>query len=133
MPSLAERWLQSAARRTLVRLHDQVGARGLVVAAAVPGLTALIDQHAAAVRDILTFGVDQPAGVAGVVLLAGYARGLLDQAAAEGKPVVVPADAPAWVGADWLCLRLLAVCALANAENEGRGPFTGGEPVPGIA
>ena len=98
------------ARRTLKTLHEQVGA-GLLAAAAVPGLTAAIDQHSAAVRDIVTMGVEGSAAVAGVVLLAGYARGLVDAAKEAGWRFNSPAD---WTQADWFTARLLAVCALAK-------------------
>jgi hypothetical protein len=76
IPALAE----ASARRRLADLHDQVGRPGMAAAAAVPALTAVVDQHAAAVRDILAVGVEGSLTVAGVVLLAGYARGLVDQA-----------------------------------------------------
>ncbi|HJQ48301.1 MAG TPA: DUF6401 family natural product biosynthesis protein [Amycolatopsis sp.] len=102
--------VEFSARRTLDNLHQQVGA-GLLAAAAVPGLTAAIDQHAAAVRDIVTMGVEGSAAVAGAVLLAGYARGLVDAAREAGWRFTSPAD---WTQADWFTARLLAVCALAK-------------------
>jgi hypothetical protein len=114
MASWAARWAEFSARRTLERLHEQLGP-GLLAAAAVPGLLAAIDQHSAAVRDIVTLGVDGSAAVAGVVLLAGYASGLVDQAKELGWRFTSPAD---WTTADWFTARLLAVCALAKRFDE---------------
>ncbi|WP_435157035.1 DUF6401 family natural product biosynthesis protein [Amycolatopsis sacchari] len=114
MASWVAQWAELSARRTLDRLGEQLGA-GLLAAAAVPGLLAAIDQHAAAVRDILTFGVEGSTAVAGVVLLAGYANGVLDQAREHGWAFAAPAD---WAAADWLTARLLAVCALARRFDE---------------
>jgi uncharacterized protein DUF6401 len=91
-----------------------VGAAGLVAAAAVPGLAAMVDQHAAAIRDILTVGVESGAAVAGVVLLAGYARGVQDHLRERGEQVRVPRDQTGWLHADWFSVRLLAVCAMAK-------------------
>jgi hypothetical protein len=100
----------------LSHLDDKIGAPGMAVAATVPGLAAAVDQHAAAVRDILVVGVEGPAAV-GVILLAGYARGLLDHAREMGWPVGAPAG---WTRPDWLTTRLLAVCDLARRSNEPR-------------
>ena len=110
MVSLPAFGVEFSARRTLKNLHEQVGA-GLLAAAAVPGLTAAIDQHSAAVRDIVTMGVEGSTAVAGVVLLAGYARGLVDAAKEAGWRFTSPAD---WTQADWFTARLLAVVALAK-------------------
>jgi hypothetical protein len=114
MASLAAHWAEFKARRALSALHDQVGAAGLLAASAAPGFAAGIDQHAAAVRDIVAVGVEESAAVAGVVLLAGYARGLLAQAKELGWQLAVPTNPTAWATADWLTFRLIAVCALAS-------------------
>jgi hypothetical protein len=114
MARWAARWVEYSAHRTLDRLHEQLGG-GLLVAATVPGLTAAIDQHSASVRDIVTYGVEGSAAVTGVVLLAGYASGLLDQAKELGWRFTMPAD---WAHADWFTARLLAVCALAKRFDE---------------
>jgi hypothetical protein len=114
MASLAAHWAEFKARRALSALHDQIGAAGLLAAAAAPGVAAGIDQHAAAVRDIVAVGVEESAAVAGVVLLAGYARGLLEQAKELGWQLAVPNNPTAWATADWLTCRLVAVCALAR-------------------
>lgn len=104
-----------SAHRTLAHLQDRIGAPGMAAAAAVPGLLAEVDQHAAAVRDILTVGVSGPAK--GVVLLAGYARGLLDQARDMGWSFGEPPRS-GWSGIDWVTVRLMAVCDLANRAVE---------------
>jgi hypothetical protein len=96
-------WAESSSRRLLTRLRHQIGRP-----TPLPGLTAAVDQHAAAVRDILAVGVQGSA--AGVVLLAGYARGLLDGAREQGW---YPRRQTDWARADWITTRLLAVCALA--------------------
>jgi hypothetical protein len=114
MASLAAKWVEFKARRALSALQDQVGAAGLLAAAAAPGIGAGIDQHAAAVRDIMAVGVEESAAAAGVVLLAGYARGLLEQAKEMGWQLTVPTNPTAWATADWLTCRLVGVCALAS-------------------
>jgi hypothetical protein len=113
------RRLERSARRVLDRLHGQVGAAGLVAAAAIPGLGAVVDQHAAAVRDILTTGVEPGCAAAGTVLLAGYAQGVLDHVRESGAPLLVPDGTAGWLGADWVSVRLLAVCALARNLRPG--------------
>ncbi|WP_345381577.1 DUF6401 family natural product biosynthesis protein [Pseudonocardia yuanmonensis] len=107
---------ERSARRWLAQLHDQVGCAGLVAAAAVPGLAAVVDQHAAAVRDATTIGLESTAMIAGLALLAGYAHGVLTHARAHGwRP---PADdLTSWERADWTSLRLVAVCALAPTRH----------------
>ncbi|MGH3759723.1 DUF6401 family natural product biosynthesis protein [Actinophytocola sp.] len=114
------RRLERSARRVLDRLHEQLGVTGLAAAAAIPGLGAVVDQHAAAVRDILTAGVESSAAVAGTVLLAGYAQGVLDHVRESGMPLRVPDDALGWLRADWASMRLLAVCSLAKNLHPGR-------------
>jgi hypothetical protein len=108
----AESWAESAARAMLARLPERIGLPDRAAPGpAAPGLLAVIDQHAAAVRDILDVGVPGSAAVARPVLLAGYARGLLDQAREQGwHPAPDPGAHP---GVDWLTARLWAVCDLA--------------------
>ena len=112
------RRLERSAHRLLDRLHQQVGV-GLVAAAAVPGVAAAFDQHTASVREILTTGIGPGATVATSVLLAGYARGVLDHVRERGGQVRVPTDTAGWRRADWFSMRLLAVCALARAPRLG--------------
>ncbi|MFC8385219.1 DUF6401 family natural product biosynthesis protein [Nocardia sp. NPDC057272] len=104
--------LELSAQRQLQQLNTEFGAPAAAVAAVVPGLSAQLDQHAAAVRDILDLGVDDSARVPLVILLAGYVRGLLDHFAerADGFFAGAPDN---WHDADWLQLRLAAVCAYA--------------------
>ncbi|MFF5173058.1 DUF6401 family natural product biosynthesis protein [Micromonospora sp. NPDC000089] len=98
----------SAARSALALLTATVGAPGLAAARVRPGLLALVDQHAAAVRDSLA-GDRRPLTPAA---LAGYAEGLR---AAAGEHGLLPSADPAdWQQPDWLLTRLLAVCALAR-------------------
>lgn len=96
------------------KLNTMYGIPAALAAAENPGLCAELDQHAAAVRDILAFGVGESTGIPLTVLLAGYARGLLDQVAefAGGLRVGAPSS---WLEADWLQLRLAAVCRHAVA------------------
>jgi hypothetical protein len=125
---LAERRAERHAQRWLAGLMDQVGAAGLAAAAAVPPLLAAVDQHAAGVRDILLFGVEGSAAVVGAVLLAGYAKGLLDQAGTDGHRLRA-AVGEGWHRADWLTVRVLAVCALSRSD-DWRRPFTPLHPAP---
>ena len=126
------RRLERSARRALDRLHEQVGTAGLVAAATVPGLAAVVDQHAAAVRDILTTGVESGAVVAGAVLLAGYAQGIQDHIRERGMTLPVPADAIEWQSASWFHVRLLAVCSLAKNVLPGH-PVTRQDNLPSLA
>lgn len=115
MFGLAAVWAERSSRRTLNSLQSQLGAAGLVGAVAtMPGLAAVVDQHSAAVRDILAAGVEGSAAVAGVVLLAGYARGVLDHAREAGWQLADLGSGPL----DWLTYRLLAVCALARSMDD---------------
>ncbi|QBS41251.1 DUF6401 family natural product biosynthesis protein [Nocardia sp. CS682] len=108
--------LEVSARKILNRLHKTHGVPALAAAAELPALSAALDQHAAAVRDILTLGVEESARVPVSVLLAGYARGLLDHvrevAADRGAPMTgtAPGDLGSWANADWVQLRLASVC-----------------------
>ncbi|MFI6868483.1 DUF6401 family natural product biosynthesis protein [Nocardia sp. NPDC050406] len=104
---LSSALLEVSARKTLKRLHGTHGVPARAAASEFPALSALVDQHAAAVRDILEMGVENSRAVAPTVLLAGYARGLLG----DGLAPATPLD---WRGADWLHLRLAAVCQLAK-------------------
>jgi hypothetical protein len=113
------RSLERLARRVLARLHEQVGTAGLAAAVAIPGLGAVVDQHAAAVRDILTAGVEPGVAVADPVLLAGYAQGVLDHLRETGAALEAPGDPAGWLHADWASVRLLAVCSLAKSLRPG--------------
>lgn len=114
MLGFISRWAEVWAGRVLAQLDTRIGSHGMAAATSRPDLVAAIDQHAAAVRDILTVGVDGPMTL-GVVSLAGYAQGLLDHAQAKGDPIRVPLE---WSGVDWSTTRLVAVCDLARRINE---------------
>lgn len=76
MGRLGHWWAESAARR---ELHNLAGL--LAVPGALPaGLLASLDQHAAAVRDILTLSGNPT----GVIDLAAYAGGVRDVATESG-------------------------------------------------
>jgi Family of unknown function (DUF6401) len=109
------------AQRWLADLMDQLGEAGLGAAATVPALLAAVDQHAASVRDILLLGVQGAAVAAGAVLLAGYAKGLLDQAGTDASRLRA-AVGESWDRADWLTVRVLAVCALSRDDRWHRSP-----------
>lgn len=79
---------------------------GWATLAVTPALAAEVDQHGAAVRDILLLGVEGAGTVGAVVLLAAYGRGLLDSA--------VDSE---WAPASWLGVRLMAVCRLAQLHD----------------
>lgn len=113
-----------AARSVLAALLTSVGS-GLAVADREPWLSALVDQHAAAVRDGIR-GVGDPRpgapeSVADLLAdrrrltaaeLAGYAEGVRDAAVGHGwQPPTGTVD---WSCPDWVLVRLLAVCALAR-------------------
>jgi hypothetical protein len=114
---LTATFMHWSARRWLNKLHDDIGAPGLAAAAVTPGLAAAVDQHAAAVRDNTTLGVESSAAVAGLVLLAAYARGVLEQARRHGWHPVPPTG-NGWARADWITVRLVAVCAVAKAHGK---------------
>jgi hypothetical protein len=101
------------ARRWLTTLSTRLGTDGLAVAAVVPGLGAAVDQHMAAVRDgVLAGYACSPR--AERVLLADHGRGLLARTDVSMRQLRDEA-AGRWKQADWLTLRLLAVCALARS------------------
>jgi hypothetical protein len=105
--------LQISARRWLHALHQDLGAAGLMAAASIPGVAAVLDQHAATVQEAITTGMECGTPVAGLILLASYGRGVLAEARRHGwqRP---PANLAQWRRADWTSMRLAAVCALAH-------------------
>ncbi|MBF6171187.1 DUF6401 family natural product biosynthesis protein [Nocardia blacklockiae] len=106
--------LEVSARKTLNRLHKTHGVPALAAARELPAVSAALDQHAAAVRDILDLGVRDAANAPAGVLLAGYARGLLEHSGRPGPRA--PYDLIGWAQAEWLPLRLAAVCMLAHTK-----------------
>jgi hypothetical protein len=113
------------AHRFLRRLMETVGRPGLRAVAAEPGLAAVVDQHAAAVRDIVRDGMRRSGGGAvatlapartttgGAVRLAAYARSVLDEQRRSGATIALPQNG-IWRPRDWATLRLIAVCQLAS-------------------
>lgn len=99
-------WREKNARQWISELSDRIGMAGWAALAITPALAAEVDQHGAAVRDILLLGVEGAGTVGAVVLLASYGRGLLDHA--------VDAD---WTPTSWLGVRLMAVCQLAHLHD----------------
>ncbi|WP_250037902.1 DUF6401 family natural product biosynthesis protein [Paractinoplanes maris] len=104
----------SPATGLLDEMMARVGVDGIVAALADPGLLALVDQHAAAVRDALE-SAGRDAGADG---LAGYARAIVAGARRMGRALPEPGFAPAapaeWKAADWHLLRLVAICMIAE-------------------
>ncbi|MFR9805371.1 DUF6401 family natural product biosynthesis protein [Pseudonocardia sp. RS010] len=113
------------AHRLLRRLMDTVGRPGLRAVTAEPGLAAVVDQHAAAVRDIVRDGMRRSGGgsvatltpprtsTGGAVRLAAYARLLLDEQRRSGATIALP-QRGIWRPTDWTTLRLIAVCQLVS-------------------
>ena len=92
----------------LAELDASVGITGLAAADDSPGLMAIVDQHAAGIRDSLS----ADARPLTPVILAAYAEGVRDAAFTHGwRPPVGPID---WNANDWVLRRLLGVCALAR-------------------
>lgn len=99
-------WREKNARQWISELSDRIGMAGWAALAVTPALAAEVDQHGAAVRDILLLGVEGSGTVAAVVLLAAYGRGLLDHATDTE-----------WAPASWLGVRLMAICQLAHVHD----------------
>lgn len=96
-----------AAHAALASLGSAIGS-GISAARSQPRLLALLDQHAAAVRDALR-GDQAPLTA---VALARYAQGVRDAARDHGWQLP---DGPVdWTTSDWVQTRLLAVYALAR-------------------
>jgi hypothetical protein len=89
-----------------LRAAGQVGTAGLTLAAGIPGLLAVVDQHAAEVRDALAVGAQDAGQAPAPSALLGYARGFVEAAVGRGWSPL-PGRA-----ADWESLRLAAVCQL---------------------
>ncbi|WP_336084498.1 DUF6401 family natural product biosynthesis protein [Nocardia sp. SSK8] len=100
--------LEFSARRHLQQLNSEFGVPAVAAAVEVPALSAELDQHAAAVRDILDIGVEDSGRIPVTILLAGYVRGLIEH---TEYPVFPPLE---WREADWLSLRVAAVCLYAG-------------------
>ena len=108
---LTEKLRQSAAKSTLNGLMIWLGEAGLAAARQRVGLMALIDQHAAAVRD----GLGDPGTGLSAVSLAGYASGVRDALIEADWRLPAVADQD-WSKPEWPTVRLLAVCTLARSH-----------------
>ncbi len=121
-------WRGGTSHSLLDWWDGRVAATGLAAAAVTPGLLAAIDQHGAAVRDALLVDIAldpvtaveaMVLGAAGMIVippiahLAAYLHGVVDQAQTQGWN---PPEPGHWPGADWVALRITAICALARAH-----------------
>jgi hypothetical protein len=103
-------WREKNARQWISELSERIGAAGWAAIAVTPALAAEVDQHSAAVRDILLLGVEGVGTVGAVVLIAAYGRGLLDNALLNTADIK-------WTPTSWLGVRLMAVCQLAQVHD----------------
>jgi hypothetical protein len=83
-----------------------VGDAGVARMAADPGLAAMVDQHAAAVRDVIT----QAGGELHEAALLDYLHGFAGTAFGQGW----------WPGEsyDWELVRVIAVCSLVRGVSD---------------
>lgn len=106
-----------AARALLDEMMARVGVDGLAAALGDVGLLAVLDQHAAAVRDALRHA-GREVGAEG---LAAYAKSIVAAADRMGRPVPAPGHAyvsgTAWLAAEWHLMRLVAVCMIAESAD----------------
>jgi hypothetical protein len=100
--------------RVLDDVMARVGVDGLTAALAHPVLMALVDQHAAEVRESLRCA-GRPVDHVG---LAAYARSIMAAAERMGRWIPEPGDADLscldWLRAPWPLLRLVGICALVD-------------------
>lgn len=112
MTAFAQPTTDAAARQYLDRIMAMIGVDGLVEALSSPGLLALVDQHAAAVRDsIVSAGREVDP-----ISLSGYARSVLAVHERHGRELPSPSTV-SWESPEWTVVRLVAVCSLADEEN----------------
>lgn len=126
MSWLSNVWHESSARRELAALAERLGVAPQSTPGWAPALVAAVDQHAAAVRDILLFS----GGRLGPIELVGYARGVQDVAIESGWQPAPRSDDADWT-TNWVNARLAAVCLLAAAGTVAVA-VTGGEPDPSL-
>jgi hypothetical protein len=98
------------AHAVLDQLMASVGVDGLIAAMRNPGLQAAVDQHAAAVRE----SIRASGRSVDLMSLAGYARSVIALLNRHGHSIPEP-DAIDWASANGHVLRLVAICALAEA------------------
>ena len=97
-----------SAHASLDELTASVGVSGAAALDGSPGLVAIVDQHAAGIRDSLS----ADARPLTAVILAAYAEGVRDAAFRHGW--TPPQGEIDWTENDWVLRRLLAVCTLAR-------------------
>jgi hypothetical protein len=112
VPVTAQHVAATAPGAVLQGIMARVGADGLAAAMRTPGLMAAVDQHAAAVRESLAANDLTVTAVP----LAGYGSSVVAAAVRMGWQLPDPATVD-WSRADWFHLRLMAVCALALAQD----------------
>jgi hypothetical protein len=100
-----------AAHLELDELMALLGVDGLVAAYRSPALLAVVDQHATAVREALARADKRVDAVS----LAAYGRSVAAAGRRTGRELPEPGDID-WNTAGWHVLRLLGVCALAEAS-----------------
>jgi hypothetical protein len=104
------RFATRSSRSVLAGLLASIGSTGLAATAELPGLLAAVDQHAAAIRDSIAATGRRITPHT----LAGYMEGVREGALAHGW---LPPSGPVnWDRADWMLVRLLAVCALTGPD-----------------
>jgi hypothetical protein len=116
IPAATDGPVLDPATALLDEMMARVGVDGLAAALADAGVLAQVDQHAAAVRDALA-SAGRRADAEG---LAAYAKSIVFAAARSGRRVPEPGEAhttgAGWLSADWHQMRLVAVCAIADAN-----------------
>ncbi|MEV1288939.1 DUF6401 family natural product biosynthesis protein [Micromonospora sp. NPDC049679] len=121
-PSAAPTRTTTDAARVLDDVMARVGVDGLTTALIHPVLMALVDQHAAEVRESLRCA-DRPVDHVG---LAAYARSIMAAAERMGRHLPEPGEADLscldWLRAPWPLLRLVGICALVDDTTLGAAP-----------
>jgi len=92
--------MSEASSELVDQLITEVGDAGIARMRRDPGLAAAVDQHTAAVRDVITASGDEPVSQ----VLLDYVHGFADAALERGW---WPED-----GLDWATVRVIAVCSL---------------------
>lgn len=92
--------MSEASSELVHQLITEVGDAGIAEMRRDPGLAAAVDQHSAAVRDVITASGDEPVSE----VLRDYVHGFADAAIERGW----------WPdgGFDWETVRVIAVCSL---------------------
>jgi Family of unknown function (DUF6401) len=94
--------------RVVRQMIDEVGEEGVTAMGRMPGLAADVDQHAAAIRDVIAASGEELTPR----VLRDYLDGFTDAAIERGW---WPGD-----GFDWETVRVIAVCSLIRELRELR-------------